>query len=85
MDPGFLFRGISKVWDHGLWEWRERSVFSRSRSGHHNNVAKGKEILKFPPRLYLYKSIPSQDEEGGILMSLPEESDGIDRVRFSRP
>ena len=85
MDPGFLFRGISKVWDQGLWEWRERSVFLRSRSGHHNKVAKGKEILKFLPRLYLYKGIPSQDEERGFLMSLPEEPDGIDGVRFSRP
>jgi hypothetical protein len=48
-------------------------------------VAKRKEILEFLPCLNLYKGILSQDEEKGILRSLPKKSDGVDGVRFSRP
>lgn len=85
VDPGFLLGVVLKVRDQGLWEGWGRSVFLRSRSGHHDKVAKRKEILEFLPCLNLYKGIPSQDEEKGILRSLPKKSDGVDRVRFSKP
>ncbi len=83
MDPGFLFRAISKVWDQSLREWYGQGIFLRCRSGHHNKVAKRKEILKFLPCLYFHKGIPTQDEEKGVLLPLPKISDGVNGVRFS--
>ena len=85
VDPGLLLGVVSKVLDQGLGEGRGRRVFLRSRPGHHDKVAKRKEILVFLPRFNFNKGVPSKDEENGILLSLPKKSEGVDRVRFSRP
>jgi hypothetical protein len=91
MDPTLDLLIISENRDQGLWKWRVGIDSYRggkglleSGSGHHNEVTKGEEVLKFFPGLNLHKRIPSQDEKEDIRMPLPEIPDRIDRVRFFR-
>jgi len=84
MDPTLDFLIIAENRDQSLWEWRGGEGLLKSGAGHHNEVAKGEEVLKFFPSLDLHKRIPSQDEEEDLLMPLPEIPDRIDRVRFLR-
>ncbi len=84
MDPTLDFLIIAENRDQGLWEWRGGEGLLKSGAGHHNEVAKGEEVLKFFPSLDLHKRIPSQDEEEDLLMPPSEIPDRIDRVRFLR-
>jgi len=73
MDPTLDVLIITENSDQGLWKWgvgipvrpaggdsyRGRKGLLRSRTGHHNEVAKGEKVLKFLPSLYLHKRIPS--------------------------
>ncbi len=82
MDPILDSLIITENRDQSLWEWRGGKSLLKPRASHHNEVAKGEEVLKFFPSLNLHKRISSQDEEEDLLMPLPEISDRIDRVRF---
>jgi hypothetical protein len=82
MDPTLDLLVIAENRDQGLWEWRGGKGLLKPGAGHHDEVAKGEEVLKFFPGLDLHECVPSQDEEEDILMPLTEIPDGINRVRF---
>ncbi len=85
VDPGSLPRVISKIRNHALGEGGGRNVFLRSRSDHHRKVTKRKETLKVSPCLNLLKSVPAQNEEKNIFVSLSKGSEGVDGERSPRP
>jgi hypothetical protein len=85
MNPGFSLLIISIGWDQGLRERRGSGGLLKSGSGHHDEVAEREEMLIFFPGFDLYEGISAQDKkEDGALMPLPEISDRVDGVRFSR-
>jgi hypothetical protein len=85
MDPTLDLLFISENRDQSLWELSVRRGLLISGPDHHDEIAKGEELLKILPSLNLHKRIPSQNEKEGILTPLPEIPDRIDRIRFSRP